>query len=383
MAHGTLNILIADDDEGDRKQVRRALKQAGLSCECVEAASIEQALAACDKRAFDCTIVDYRMPGHDGLHGITALHKRLPYMAIIMVTGQGDEAIATEAMKRGAADYIGKMHINAASIRRSIESALEKTTLRRRVAQQREELENFASVLVHDLSSPIASMQLFARVIEEELREEAPDRNEIADHCLQIISAGRRMGALIDTLHAYTRADAEVTFTPVEMRQVMESTLANLKHTIEDRGVRVKHGELPVVNGNSPLLTQLLQNLIGNGIKYCKAVSPTIHVAARRDRGNAWLFAVKDNGIGIPEEHYQRVFEPFKRLHGVGQYDGTGLGLATCKRIVGRHGGLIWCKSRENQGTTFFFTLQGADGITEAPAGQPSRTSMRSATAST
>jgi light-regulated signal transduction histidine kinase (bacteriophytochrome) len=189
------------------------------------------------------------------------------------------------------------------------------------------------------------------------------------------------MGALIDTLHEYTRADADVAFTPVDMRQVVENTLANLKHTIQERGVRITHGELPIIKGNATLLTQLLQNLIGNSIKYCEAVSPTVHVTATLE-GDAWLFAVKDNGIGIPEEYYQRVFEPFKRLHGLGKYDGTGLGLATCKKIVERHRGLIWCESGEDQGTTFFFTLPRAEAAAAAPRRQPGPTSTRSATAS-
>ena len=108
-----------------------------------------------------------------------------------------------------------------------------------------------------------------------------------------------------------------------------------------------------------------------------------MHVAASRN-GDKRRFTVKDNGIGLREEHYRRVFEPFKRLHGPDhKYEGTGLGLATCRKIVERHGGTIRCESREGERTTFLFTLQGADGITEAPAGQPSRTSMRSATAST
>ena len=159
----TLKILIADDDEGDRKQVRRALKQAGLSCECVEVVEHRGRRSRPATSAhFDCAFVDYRMPGHDGLHGITALHERLPDMSIIMATGQGDEMVATEAMKRGASDYIPKAQIDAKSIRRIVENALEKATLRREMAQQREELENFAAVLVHDLSAPIASLQMFA-----------------------------------------------------------------------------------------------------------------------------------------------------------------------------------------------------------------------------
>jgi signal transduction histidine kinase len=354
-----LNILIVDDDDGDRKQVRRTLKQAELACECVEATSIEEALDACEKRAFDCAVVDYRMPRYDGLRGIAALHERLPFMAIIMATGQGDEMVATEAMKLGASDYITKGQIDSRSIRRSIENAMEKTALRRTVAQQQEELENFASVLVHDLSAPIASMQIFARAIEDGLQDDGADKSEIIDHCRDVISAGRRTGALIDTLYEYTQANVQVALKPVDMRQVMENAQSALKHVIQQRRAQVTHGALPLVNGNAPQLMQLLQNLIGNGIKYCDAMVPTVHVAASLNGHNIWRFTVQDNGIGLGEEDYQRVFEPFKRLHDTSRYEGTGLGLATCKKIVERHGGLIRCESREGEGTTFSFTLQG------------------------
>src|ERR1035438_2134795 len=122
MPQNTIDILIADDDAGDRKQILRALKQGGLPCTCTETVSIEDALQACERRAFDCALVDYRLTGEDGLTGITILHQRLPDMAIIMVTGQGDEMVATEAMKRGASDYMPKKHVEAQSIRRTIRS---------------------------------------------------------------------------------------------------------------------------------------------------------------------------------------------------------------------------------------------------------------------
>lgn len=117
---GKLNILIADDDEGDRKILRRALEKASLSCVFVETATVEEALIACDRQKFDCAIIDYRMPGLNGLHGVAAVHERWPYIPIIMATGQGDEIVATEAMKRGASDYISKQRIDAESIRRSV-----------------------------------------------------------------------------------------------------------------------------------------------------------------------------------------------------------------------------------------------------------------------
>jgi signal transduction histidine kinase len=360
MPHSPLHILIVDDDAGDRRLVRRALRHAGRACECVEAVGIEAALEACRAHAFDCAFIDYQMPGYDGLRGITALHERRPDMSIIMATGQGDEMVATEAMKRGASDYIPKAHIDGTSIRRVIENALEKVALRRKLAQQREELENFAAVLVHDLSAPIASIQIFAQAIVEDLGADIVDKREVIDCCHQLVRVGRRAGALIDTLHEYTQADAQVPFAPVEMRQAMEVTLANLKHVIQEHGACVTYGELPTVIGNFSQLVQLLQNLIGNAIKYCAAVPPTIRVTAGPDRDGTWMFAVKDNGIGIAEEHYQRVFEPFKRLHGVGEYEGSGLGLAICKKIVERHGGVIRGESNEVGGMTFCFSLPGA-----------------------
>jgi signal transduction histidine kinase len=360
MPNRALNLLIADDDEGDRKLIKRAFKEAVPPYECTETTSIDAALNACEKSTFDCAIVDYRLPGRDGLAGITALHERLPYMAIIMFTGQGDEMVATEAMKRGASDYIPKAQIDAQSIRRICENAIEKLTLRRQVAEQREELENFASVLVHDLKAPLSSILGFTGFIEQSIHQEKPEKT--TEYCQRVARAARRMSVLIDTLRGYTRAGAMVVLKPVEMGQVLEDTLANLEFLVQERGARITHDELPTVTGNAPQLVQLLQNLIGNGIKYCEAETPTVHVAASSPDAAVWRFSVKDNGIGIPKESYAQVFQPFKRLHGHGKYEGTGLGLATCVKIVERHGGTIWCESEEGLGTTFFFTLTGTEG---------------------
>jgi signal transduction histidine kinase len=361
MAHGSLNILIADDDEGDRKQVKRALRHTELRCDFVEAISIEEALDACDKLAFDCAIVDYRMPGRDGLHGIAAMRERHPYLCIIMATGQGDEIVAAEAMKRGASDYIAKRQINSESLGRVIESAMEKAALRRKVAEQREELENFALLLVHDLKAPMRSIQGFVGLIERKVKQGKTE--DLAEYCRFTVDAAQRMDALIDTLHQYTKADERVRFGPVEMLQVMKDTLSNLGDSIGARGARITYGDLPAVIGNAPQITQLMQNLIANALKYCEEPkTPSIHVAAEPQEIDFWLFTVKDNGVGIPEEFYERAFDAFRRLPGAGKQEGTGLGLATCRKIVKRHGGSIRCSSEQGQGTSFFFTLPGARG---------------------
>lgn len=363
-APGALCILIADDDEGDRRLMKRVLTQAKFDAECIEASSIDETLDISGRQSIDCAIVDYCMPGRDGLHGLTALHQRFPTMPIIMVTGQGDESIATEAMKRGALDYISKSHITARSIRRCVDGALQKGALLRKVAEQRKDLELFASVLAHDLSAPIASMQLFASAIVEDLEGVSGVPGVVLEHCGEVVEAGRRANVLIETLHAYTRADARVDFETVDMAAVLEAALSNLRSLIERRAARVISGALPSVVGNAPQLTQLIQNLVGNAIKYCTAAVPTVEITARQGHGGAWLFAVTDNGIGIAARDHARVFEPFRRLHGAEAYEGTGLGLAICRKLVERHGGTIGCESDGiGRGTTFRFTLLAAPAL--------------------
>jgi signal transduction histidine kinase len=354
----TLKILIADDDQADRKLIKRALKEAGLHCDVVETGSIEEAVEACKGSSFDCAFIDYRLPGEDGSAGVSSLHEGFPYMSLIMLTGQGDEVVATEAMKRGALDYIAKRNFQEQDVKRSVINAIEKAILQRKVAQQHDALEVFNRVLVHDLKAPLISIRSFAALIGEATHHGTLE--EIAEYCRRIDRGVTRASALIDMLHQYSRADGRVAFEQVEICLVMDDTLANLDHTIQQRGARVTNTVLPTVYGNAPQLVQLLQNLIGNAIKYCSADTPCVHVSAQPQEENVWLLSVKDNGIGISQENFLRIFEPFQRLHGADQYEGTGLGLATCKKIVERHGGRIWCESEKGQGATFSFTLNGA-----------------------
>jgi signal transduction histidine kinase len=364
MSMNSYKLLVVDDDEGDRKQIDRAIRQSGIRAESTETASLEEGLAACERSDFDCAIIDYQLPGEDGLDGITALHERFPDMAIIMSTGQGDEMVATEAMKRGAADYISKSRLNPSTLQRTIGNAFEKTALQRRIRQQQEELENFARVLAHDLRAPAAAIETLASRIAERLQE--GNFAEALEYADGVIERAHRMNRLIDTLHRYTQADASVAFETVDMNRVFDEACANLQYLIQECGASVTAETLPSVFGNAPQLIQLLQNLIGNGLKYCDRPIACIHLSASQPvapegNRNPWLFAVADNGIGISEEHHTKIFKPFIRLKGASKRDGTGLGLATCKKIVERHHGTIWCESRLGSGTTFFFTLPGED----------------------
>jgi signal transduction histidine kinase len=371
MSGAAIDVLIIDDDIGDRMQIRRALAKSGVAHELVEASNMEEALQACEEKPFDTVIVDYNMPGLNGLGGIARLHERHPLLPIIMSTGQGCEQVAAEAIKLGALDYILKSDINEQTVRRAIESAMERASLNRKLAGQQEALENFARILAHDLKNPIASVIGFADLNEFELQKQDFDRERVLQSCRRIGRAARSMQAIIETLRQYTQLDSEVKFEPVYMRAVVESVMENMERTIRERGADILYEDLPTVRGSAPQLAQLMQNLIGNSIKYCEAEKPVVRILARKqpDGNGDWLFEVCDNGIGIPARDCDRVFDPFKRLHSASRYEGTGLGLAICRKIVERHDGSIWCKSAEGEGTSFFFTLAEA-GATPQEAQQ-------------
>jgi light-regulated signal transduction histidine kinase (bacteriophytochrome) len=142
--------------------------------------------------------------------------------------------------------------------------------------------------------------------------------------------------------------------------------LANLKIAIDESAAAITHGPLPEVMADESQIFQLLQNLVANAIKFRGPSAPQVHIEAER-QGDHWLFAVRDNGIGIDPAQYGRVFQVFQRLHSRDEYPGSGIGLAVCKRIVQRHGGQIWVESQPGAGSTFFFTLPVA-GPPAAPA---------------
>ena len=165
------------------------------------------------------------------------------------------------------------------------------------------------------------------------------------------------MQQLISDLLAYSRVGRQgKQFVPVKCDDALDRALSNLTMALADGGAEVTRDPLPTGHGDLTLLTQLFQNLIGNALKFRGDPPVKIHVEAGRQGGD-WQFAVRDNGIGIAPQDFERIFVIFQRLHGREKYPGTGIGLSMCKKIVERHGGRIWLESRLGKGTTFFFTL--------------------------
>lgn len=218
------------------------------------------------------------------------------------------------------------------------------------------ELEQFAYVASHDLQEPLRMVasytQLLARRYKGKLDQDADEFIAFA------VDGATRMQGLINDLLKFSRVGTRgKPFAAVAGDKVLLDAMANLEMAINDSGAMIDHDPLPALVGDATQLTQLFQNLIGNGIKFRQAgQTPHIHVGARR-LDKAWELSVRDNGIGISPEYFERIFVIFQRLHAKEEYPGTGIGLALCKKIVERHGGRIWVESRPGEGATFLFTI--------------------------
>lgn len=351
-----LGILIIDDDLGDRKSLRRALGKCGLDCIVFEAEGIPEALDLLEENSVDCIFVDYNMPLFDGLEGIEQLKKRGPDIPVVMVTGQGDELLATRAIKSGAEDYIPKRLVAPATVRRIIEYVIEIAALERKLRAQQDALSSFSRMLAHDLKAPVRHVRIVGETLEQALESKDFDRAlELHRMMGKMVD---RIGLLVSTLDEYNRSlSPNVTFEALELQDVLDGALENIHIEIEQAQACVNSQALPSVLGNEALLTQLFQNLIGNAVKFCRKGHPEVHIRATEEN-HGYRISVSDNGIGIDPKYADVVFEPFKRLNPVGEFVGTGLGLATCRKIVDRHGGHIWLESTPGQGATFHFTLK-------------------------
>ena len=221
--------------------------------------------------------------------------------------------------------------------------------------QSNVELQQFAYIASHDLQTPLRGIAGFAQFLQRNYQNQLDER---ADGYIDRIVAGvKRMQQLINDLLVYSRVESrKAPFKPVAMNTLFDDTVTLLHSAIEQIGCTVSRSELPVVQGDVTQLGQLLQNLLGNALKYHSADAPSIHVSAEQGT-DEWTFAVADNGIGIEPKFHRRIFEIFRRLHTEEEYPGTGIGLALCQRIVQRHGGKIWLESQVGIGTTFYFTI--------------------------
>jgi signal transduction histidine kinase len=321
----------------------------------------------------DCILLDYSLPGRNGVEVLKRLRARMPFTAVVMLTGQGSETIAVIAMREGAQNYIAKSSITTEDLHHAIQLAIAYCAMERRIDQQRISLETFTRALAHDLKEPMRTIKSYLSLLDG--RVGATEKEQ--GYFNRIQAAAERMTALIDAVHQYTKLDglqAEGEIAPCAVDEALEDAKMDLEELIRERSATITSADLPRVTGSATLVRQLLQNLISNALRYA-GEGAHVHVDAV-EAGDHWIIRVNDNGPGVDIKSRQKIFEPFIRLSR--SDSGLGLGLAISKRIVDLHHGKIWCEDSALGGASFQFTLpkehaKSPETPLAAPAAAPAR----------
>jgi len=368
-------ILIVDDMPANLEVVTNHLERQGYRA--VVALSGDEGIERAEYVQPDLILLDVMMPGTDGFEICRRLKasERTRAIPVIFMTALADTTDKLAGFAAGAVDYVTKP-LNGAEVLARIESHLALYALRRQLAAQNAQLqqeiavrsetqaalqrsntefEQLAYVASHDMQEPLRKIASYLQLLSQRYQGQLDaDADEFIGYA---VDGAKRMQALINDLLAFSRVGTKAKpFAPTDCMRIVKTALADLQFAIEECGARVDIGDLPMVMGDATQLSQLFRNLISNAIKFHRDEPPRVRVSAE-PAGAFWRFTVSDNGIGIAAEYFERIFVIFQRLHGRGQYAGTGIGLAICKKIVERHGGHIEVRSVVDEGSAFDFTL--------------------------
>ncbi len=267
-----------------------------------------------------------------------------------------DAAVAWAPMRgpRGEVVAISSVSYEITDRKRAEHDLLARTE---ELTRSNAELEQFAYVASHDLQEPLRMVASYLQLIEQRYKGKL---DADADEFIHFAVDGAvRMKQLINDLLLFSRAGRDGKSAVVDLAKVVERVLEVLKLAIDDAHAIVTYDPMPSVIGVESRLGEVIQNLVGNALKFHDGRPPEVHIGCEL-QGKNWMFSVRDNGIGMAPEFHDRIFVMFQRLHGREKFSGTGIGLAVCKRVIEHHGGRIWVESRPEQGSTFFFTLPAA-----------------------
>ncbi len=400
-----LRILLVEDNHHDQIAFRRAFKMAEedaeMSADITICTRAEEALARLDEVTleteahagtvpFDLIVADHKLPGMSGLDLCKTLLSHDIPVPLVILTGRGSESLAVEALKVGVEDYIIKdpdrgylalLPVVLSDVVRKYEDRLARERAEAALAQQAEELarsnadlEQFAYVVSHDLQEPLRMVIGYLGLLERRFGDELDaDMQTFIDYA---VDGARRMQAMIKGLLEYARVGTrQRDLDRVNCEVLITEVLNDMQFIIKQEGAIITHTSLPTVSANAMQLRRVFQNLITNALKFqpleteraARGEPPKVHISAEceelaeHSQRRAWCFSISDNGIGIAPESLKYIFHIFQRAHPKETYEGTGIGLAVCKKIIEAHGGRIWVESKVDQGSTFYFTIPAPD----------------------
>ena len=385
-----LRIGLVEDNAGDARLIQEMLREPPVTqFHLTHTTRMDQLLVSLERDPIEVLLLDLGLPDSQGMDTFHRINDRAPELPIVIFSGADDEQLASIAVSSGAQDYLVKGRINSFLLKRAIRYAMERKRaeeeirtlnreLERRVAERtaqllraNKELEAFSYSVSHDLRAPLRHIEGYVAMLQRVTQGTLPAK---AEHYLDTITAASvQMGNLIDNLLAFSRMSVEqMTEAHVDLASLVEEVVQGLQLATSDREITWRVGPLPVVIGDRSMLRQVLANLVDNAVKYSRKrerAEIEIGVAGQED-GRCILF-VRDNGAGFDMRYYDKLFGVFHRLHAADDFEGTGIGLATVRRIIDRHGGRTWAKGAVDEGATFYFTLHVAPALmTRLPESQ-------------
>ena len=383
------HLLIVDDDLLLRQAMDAFLTREGYKVRC--APNGQMALTFAGEDPPDLILLDIRLPDMDGFQVCRRLKgdPQTSNIPVIFISGLEEVADKVKGFEAGGVDYITKsfqreellarlethlalrrlqkqieaqnaqLQQEIAKSKRAEEALADRTVQLERINRElvalNAELDDFTNMASHDMQEPLRTLIAFSDLLRQDVGDSLPE--QAGKDLAFITDAAKRMRALIQDLLALSRAGrAAQKREKVSLRECADLALEALAMRVKETGAQIIHDKLPDVWGDSTLLTQLYQNLIGNGLKFSGDQRPIIQLTFEEQDGTQ-VFGVKDNGIGIERKYAREIFKPFRRLHGRAEYEGSGVGLAICRKIVERHGGKIWVESEPGKGAHFRFTF--------------------------
>jgi signal transduction histidine kinase len=359
-----LKVLLVEDNPADADLIVRELRRDGFVITAKIVQSPDQFRQQLRDTPPDLVLSDYNLKDWGGMDALEILKEMGVEIPFILVSGSLGEIAAVECIKLGVTDYIlknslARLPVSILRALREQELRTQKKKAETELARSNHDLEQFASIASHDLQEPLRMVATYTELLSERL---GPLDDQTNKYIHYIVDGATRMQTLIHDLLGFSRIGNNGTeLKATDCNPPLETALLNLAAAIQESGARIVHDRMPTVIANGPQLQQVFQNLIGNAIKFRGSEPPAIKISAEQKNAE-WIFAISDNGIGIAAEEAKTVFVMFQRLHNREEYAGNGIGLAICKKVIERQGGRIWLESPPQGGTTFKFTLRGAQG---------------------
>jgi len=365
-----IRVLLIEDDEAQASLIKRQLMryEDDFRVEVEAVTCLADGLDRLAKQHFAAALVDLDLPETWGTQTITSVTKAAPHLPVVALTMTEDRETAIAALRKGAVDYVVKSDATTSLLVRTLRYAIERKRQQEAMARHAQELERsnheleeFAHVVSHEIKTPLWVLGYALDMVREEFGDQFKgDLLKVMNGARDAVGQAR---AVIDQLLAYAKVSRRGR--PVSATDATESlrqAIAALQVSIDSTQTTVMHADLPTVMANGDMIVHVFRNLIENAINY-RADRPQQVTIDAVPSANQWVFRIADVGMGIDPLVMPKIFNLFERGQGG---SGTGVGLAICKRIVEMHGGRIWVESQPGEGSTFFFSLPGANGASAA-----------------